>query len=222
MAEQEQVETVPSEQAPEKEETLDDVLSRYPVQEAAQSFNAQPKQETMPEISIPDPSYDPDGFKQTMKSLHTNDWEVKQALNRISGQLEGEMQRRQREVEEQDISASVKKIQESVPALQGKDRIVKGYLGAMASEDPRIGKIWENRRTNPEAWAKTEAAIIKQAARDFEFQADPQLTENTRAAKASRDQMATTTKESPFDKVPSDESGFQRFWEQLKNSGPGV
>jgi len=218
MAEQEQVETGPSE-VPAKEETLEDVLKDFPVESAAQSFNAQPKQdEAPPEVNIPDPSYDPDGFKAAMKGLTTNDWEVKQTLNRISEQLDGVQKERQRTVEEADISDTVAKIQESVPALAGKDRVVKGYLGAMAQEDPRIARVWENRKQNPGAWNKTLNAISKQVAKDFEFSADPQLTENTRAAKASRDQMATTNKADPNDGIPKDPGAFEHYWNNLVNS----
>ena len=219
MAEQEQVDTVPSEAAPE--ETLEDVFRQFPVEEAAKSFDAQPNRsvEKAPEINIPDPSYDPDGFKTAMKSLHTNDWEVKTTLNRVSEQLDGLRQERQRAIEEDDISSTVAKIQESIPALSGKDRLVKGYLGAMASEDQRVARVWENRRQNPAAWNKTLSVITKQMAKDFDFQVDPQLAENTRAAKASRDQMATTKTPDPDDKWSKAEPGdFQRYWDQLINS----
>ena len=219
MAEQEQVETAPSEVP---EETLDDVFKQFPVQETAQSFNAQPRQQEPqkpPELNIPDPSYDPDGFKESMKSLHSNDWEVKQTLNRISEQLDGVTQERQRTVEEDDISATVAKIQESIPALQGKDRLVKGYLGAVATEDKRVAQVWEHRKESPAAWDAALNVITKQMAKEFDFQADPQLTENTRAAKASRDQMATTKQEDPDDKIKSmSSSDFNSYWDHLVNS----
>lgn len=219
MAEQEQVETAPSEVP---EETLDDVFKQFPVQETAQSFNAQPRQQETqkpPELNIPDPSYDPDGFKESMKSLHSNDWEVKQTLNRISEQLDGVTQERQRTVEEDDISATVAKIQESIPALQGKDRLVKGYLGAVATEDKRVAQVWEHRKESPAAWDAALNVITKQMAKEFDFQADPQLTENTRAAKASRDQMATTKQEDPDDKIKSmSSSDFNSYWDHLVNS----
>lgn len=222
MAEQEQVETVSSE-TQQQEETLDDVLSQFPIESAAQSFNAQPRQQEPsqrpPDFNVPDPTYDPDGFKQTMKSLQSNDWEVKQTINRISEQLQGEAQRRQREAEEVDISQAIKSIQKTLPTLEGKDRLVKGYLGAMAAEDPRIAKVWENRRSNPTAWNKTLNALTRQLAKDFEFQADPQLAENTRAAKASRDQMGTTSRPDPDDKFKGMNPGeFQAYWDRLVNS----
>jgi len=220
MAEQEQVETVTSEES--KEESLDDVLKGFSVEDTAKSFVAQPKyqeQEKPPELNIPDPSYDPDGFKQTMKSLHTNDWEVKQTLNRISERLEGQEQERIRAIEEADIGKAVEQIQDSVPVLKGKNTIVKGILGAMATEKPAITKVWENRHRNPEAWNKTLAAITKQVAKDFEFTSDPNLTENVRAAKASRDQMSTTTRRGPNDEWEGlNESDFNRRWDQLVRS----
>ena len=219
MAEQEQVETVPSEQAV-KEETLDDVFKEYSIENTAQSFNAQPKsEEKPPEMNIPDPSYDPDGFKKTMQGFASNDWEVKQALNRVSEQLTGMQQAQQRQVEEEDISTTISEIQESIPQLQGKDRLVKGYLGAMANEDQRIARVWEQRRQNPAAWQKTLGVIKKQMAKDFEFSADSQLTENVRAAKASRDQMATTTKPDPDEKIKGMSPGdFDNYWNNLVNN----
>lgn len=226
MSEQEQVETVPSvEVAETKEESLDEVLKEFSVEDTAKSFVAQPnyhqpvQQEKPPELNIPDPSYDPDGFRQTMKSLHTNDWEVKQTLNRISQHLEGQAKEQQRKVEEADISKAIEKIQESVPVLKGKNTVVKGILGALASEKPAIMKVWENRYQNPNAWDKTLAAITKQVAKEFDFVSDPQLTESVRAAKASRDQMATTTKRGPNDQWDGlDSVEFEKAWRRLVNT----
>jgi hypothetical protein len=218
MAEQTQVETATSEQPAE---TMDDVMRQFPVETAAESFTAQPKKEDInpPKMDIPDPSYDPDGFKKTMQEFQTNDWEVKQALNRVSEQLNGMEQRTQRQVEEEDISATVEKIQEEIPILKGKDRVVKGYLGAVANEDPRIARVWENRKQNPAAWDKTLSVITKQISRDFDFVADPQLAENVRAAKASRDQMATTRADSPDEKWSKASPGeFELMWDRLINN----
>ena len=218
MAEQPQVETTVSEQPAE---TMDDVMRQFPVETAAESFTAQPKKEepSPPKMDIPDPSYDPDGFKKTMQDFQTNDWEVKQALNRVSEQLNGMEQRTQRQVEEEDISATVEKIQEEIPILKGKDRVVKGYLGAAANDDPRIARVWENRKQNPAAWDKALSVITRQMSKDFDFVADPQLAENVRAAKASRDQMATTRAQDPDEewrtKNPQE---FAMKWDQLINS----
>jgi len=215
MAEQEQVNTVSSE---DTAETMDDVMRQFPVETAASSFNAQPKpaEPAAPKVDIPDPSYDPDGFKKTMQDFQSNDWEVKQALNRVSEQLNGMEQRTQRQVEEEDISVTVEQIQEAIPILKGKDRVVKGYLGAMANEDQRIARVWEQRKTNPAAWDKTLNVIKKQLAQDFDFVADPQLAENVRAAKASRDQMATTRVESPDEKwSKASPAEFEMMWDRL-------
>jgi hypothetical protein len=216
MAEQEQVETTSSEAA---DETFDDVFKQFPVEDTASSFTAQPKNEEPPEVNIPDPSYDLDGFKTSMKSLTKNDWEVKQALNRVSEQLNGLQQAQQRTIEEEDINSTIGTIQDSIPSLKGKDRLVKGYLGAVANEDNRIARAWESRKKNPAAWEKTLSVITKQMAKDFDFAADPQLTENTRAAKASRDQMATTRASDPDDKwTNASPQEFQHYWSQLTNS----
>jgi len=218
MAEQEQLNNVSSQEQPQ-DETLEDVFRQFPVEQAANSFAAQPRQnveQPPPDISVPDPSYDPDGFKNVVKSLHTNDWEVKTALNRVSEQLEGMKQERQRAAEEADISQTVKQIQDSVPALAGKEGLVKAYLGVFAQQDQRVLKVWENRKQNPAAWNKTLSVITKQMAKDIDFKADPQLTENTRAAKASRDQMATTRTPDADEKwAKASPSQFQHYWDEL-------
>ena len=151
MAEQEQVETVSSETQEAPEETLDDVLKEFPIEDAAKSFSAQPSQREpeVPEVNIPDPSYDPEGFKKAMTGMVTNDRKIEQTLNQVSEQLKGLEQQRARAIEDEDIASTVEKIQESVPQLQGKDRLVKGYLGAMASEDQLITRVWEQRKQNP-------------------------------------------------------------------------
>lgn len=219
MAEQEQVETAPSvEEQPE--ETLNDVLKDVSVEDVAQSFSATPKApKEAPKVDIPDPSYDPDGFKREMSKFAQNDWEVGQKVDDVLNAVNEMRAERQRNAEQTDISATIEEIQEAVPALKGKNRVVQGLLGAYAQEDQRIAKVWEQRKQNPAAWNKTLNVLKREIAKEFDFQTDPQLAENVKAAKASRDQMATTQKPDVNEKwAKASPDDFARMWDNLIHS----
>lgn len=217
MAEQEKVETTSSDS--QQEDTLDSVLKDFPVESVAQNFTATPKRPEPPEVNIPDPSYDPDGFKKEISKFARNDWEVGQKVDQVLSAVEEMKAERQRLAEQTDLNKVVEEIAEAVPALKGKDRVVQGLLGAYAQQDQRIAKVWEQRKQNPAAWNKTLNVLKKEIAKEFDFMADPQLSENVKAAKASRDQMATTQKPDANEKwAKADPGDFQRMWNQLVNS----
>jgi hypothetical protein len=219
MAEQERVETTPSVET-QPEETLENVLKDIPVEQVAQSFNAAPRQpEAAPSFDIPDPTYDSDGFKSKIGEVGKATWEVKQSVDGLRNEIDSLRAERQRTVEQADLGKVVSEIQEAVPSLAGKDRIVQAHLGAYAQEDPRIAKAWEQRGQNPAAWNKVLGVLKREIAKEYDFQADPQLTENVKAAKASRDQMATTQKPDADEKwQKASPAEFQKMWDNLTNS----
>jgi hypothetical protein len=211
MAEQEQVSTAPS------EPTLDDVYKQFNVEEVAKSFEATPqkqpefRQETP--VNVPDPTLDTDGFQRWARQVHSADSEIKQTLHRVSEQLNTFQQERQRQQEEADIKNAVQKLKEKVDADED---FLEIALAHKARKDPKLLAVWENRHKNEKAWEAALKAVGNEFAGKFSMRADPQLAENTRAMKASRDQMATTQKESPDDKwAAMDEGEFQQEWSRL-------
>lgn len=223
MAEQEQVETAPSENT-QPEESLDDVLKDISIEEVAQSFNAQPSQpapKQAPELNIPDPTYDPDGFKREIGKIAQNDFATAQKVDQVLSLIQKREQEAQQSREQTDIGKVVKEIETAVPVLKGKETLVQGLLGAYANKDARITKVWQDRHKDPAAWNRTLNVLKKQIAKEFDFVADPQLAENIKAAKASRDQMATTTRPSANDKWEERLRGasnleFDRIWGEIK------
>lgn len=225
MAEQEQVETAPSETQPE--ETLDDVLKNVSIEQVAQSFDAKPSQPVQqqitqaPQLDIPDPTYDPDGFKRAIGKIAQNDFSTAQKVDQVLSLIQRREQEQERNREQTDIGNVVKEIETAVPVLKGKETLVQGLLGAYANKDPRITKVWQDRHKDPASWNKTLAVLKKQIAKEFDFAMDPQLAENIKAAKASRDQMATTNRPGPNEKweerlrnaSPTD---FTKMWDQIK------
>ncbi len=211
MAEQEQVQTAPS------EPTLDDVYKEFNVEEVAKSFEAtpQPKYEApKPEqVNVPDPTLDVDGFQRWAQGVHSADAEIKQTLHRVSEQLTNFQQERQRNQEEADIKNAVSKLKEKVDA---DDDFLEIALAHKARKDPKLLSVWENRHKNPKAWDAALKAVGNEFAGKFALKSDPQLAENTRAMKASRDQMATTQKESPDDKWANmSDNEFSHEWSRL-------
>ena len=225
MEEQEQVETAPSENA-QPEESFDDVLKDVSIEQVAQSFEARPSQPAQPvtrapELNIPDPTYDPDGFKREIGRIAQNDFATAQKVDQVLNLMQQREQEAQRTREQTDISKVVREIETAVPALKGKETLVQGLLGAYSNKDPRITKVWQERHRNPETWNKTLNVLKKQIAKEFDFVSDPQLAENIKAAKASRDQMATTNRPNANQALEERLRGmspaeFQNYWNSIK------
>jgi hypothetical protein len=210
MSEQEQVDTAPSEPA------LEDVYKQFNVEGVAKSFNAAPQPEPKQQAyvpPVPDPALDVDGFQRWAGQIQTSDAEMKQTLRSVSQQLsQFTNEQAMREVEV-DIKSAIGKLQEKVDV---DPELLESVLDARARRDDKFRAVWENRKQKPEVLDAALNALGSEISRKFSLRSDPQLTENTRAMKASRDQMSTTRKSSPNEEweglSPVD---YQRKWDQL-------
>ena len=201
------------------EPSLDDVYKQFNVQEAAQSFTAQPaKQETVTTVpsTVPDPALDIEGFKQWAAQTHTADQEIRQTLTTVNKRLSDFEQERVRVREEADLQKAVGVLKEKVPGAD--DEFLEIALAHKARKDPKLLSIWENRGKNPQALEAALRAVGNEFAQKFSLKADPQLAENTRAMKASRDQKATTQAPSADEKWANQTpQEFARAWDNLIN-----
>ena len=208
MSEETQVQT-------EVEPSLDDVYKQFNVQEAAESFTATPQPAPQPQQQhIPDPALDIEGFKGWAKQVQSADQEIKQTLTSVNQRLSQYEQERQRTREEADLQKAVGVLKEKVPGAD--DEFLEIALAHKARKDPKLLSIWENRAKNPQALEAALKAVGNEFANKFSLKADPQLIENTRAMKASRDQKATTQAPSPDEKWQNHET-FEREWSKLVN-----
>lgn len=208
MSEQDESTTVPS---------LDDVYKQYNVEEVAQTFNASPAPQPPAQRSpVPDPSLDPDGFKQWAGQVQSSDEELKNTLFSVNERLQKWEQERVRTQEESDLKAAVTKLKSKVDA---EEDFLEVALAHKARKDPKFLKLWETRSQNPKAWEAALNAVSNEFAGKFSMKQDPQLAENQRAIKTSQQQMATTSKPAPDEKWSAlDPKQFEQEWERLSRS----
>jgi hypothetical protein len=219
--------TVSTEQPTSTETSaLDQVYKDFNVEDAAQSFRAQPQTQQpqnfqQPKPTIPDPVLDADGFKNWQAQ---NTTQTHQALHTIASEISGFKAEMHKQKEEADIKAAVSKFKEIAGDVD--DDMVEVALGAKARKDSRFLAVYNNRGKNPAAWNAAVSAYANDFKAKNQFKTDPQLTENTRAAKQST-QTSQTTKESsqssnPIDSALSKASNpaeFARTWESILGSG---
>lgn len=197
------------------EPSLDDVYKQFNVQEAVESFTATPqKTEPQKEIVIPDPALDVNGFKDWAKNVHSADQEIRQTLTTVNERLTKFEQERVRVREEADLQKAVGILKEKVSGVD--DEFLEIALAHKARKDPKLLSIWENRGKNPQALEAALKAVGNEFASKFAMKSDPQLAENARAMKASRDQKATT--QAPdIDEKWRNPDNFDREWDRLVN-----
>lgn len=178
------------------------VYREFGIEDQAASFQpenkTQAQQANQPQaqpFKVPDP-FDP-AFPAYQASLATGVTSLNQTLQATRAELGTLRQELHSERTEADIKRAVGTIAEK-SGLDPKFAEVAFQL--RAKEDPRLLQIWNNRSKNPAAFTKALDAVASEFKQTYTVKQDPQLAENQRAVRASQQQMATTTKESPQDK----------------------
>jgi len=219
----EETQTPSTEQATSTETTLDSVYKEYGIEEQASNFTetVRPQakvEETKPDPIIPDPTLDPDGHKQYMLTEHREKSELSKALHEVKGFIGQQNAAAMRAKEEADIKKAVSKVKES--GFEAGDDFIEIALGQKARQDPKFMTLYQNRDKNPQAWSKALGAVANEFKGKYAFKTDPQLTENTRAAKTSTQNMATTRTQSSGDDARFEGktgAAFEREWAAYTN-----
>lgn len=174
-----------------KDFNVEDTAATFqPQQPQSQPAPAQQPAPQAPSINVPDP-FSAD-FPAYQARVAGQVQALTQAMNDVSGKLSAQERQFQTRQTEADIKQAVGVITEKA----GIDPdIAEVALEAKARKDPRFLKIWNNRSQNPKAFQAAIAAVASEFQQKYTVRQDPQLVENQRAVAASRNQMATTTKE---------------------------
>ena len=191
------------------EPTLDEVYTKYNVEDTAQEFKAQPKTEPNPQtqplpqvqpvqdqhVSIPDPTLDPTGYKHWATDQQRNLGALRQALQGVAGEIQKDRIARAQAAEEADIKRAVEQVNQHLGDSKLDPDVVEISLGAEARRDPRFLALWNNRAKNPTAFQAGVKAFANKLAKKFDMRRDPQIAENQRALKEATSTKATTAPE---------------------------
>lgn len=195
--------TAPAAQEPAAPSGLEKVYKDFNVEDTAATFQPQspqspqapapqaPAQAPAPQaFKVPDP-FDPN-FPAYQAQVAQQVSSLTQALSETQGKISAFERNLQVRQTEADIKQAVGVITEKAGI---EPDIAEVALEAKARKDPRFLKIWNNRTQNPKAYQAAIDAVASEFQQKYTVRQDPQLVENQRAVAASRNQMATTTKE---------------------------
>jgi hypothetical protein len=206
------------------EQTLDDVFQSYkvedrPIEQSQNVPQPQAPQQARPEVHIPDPALDPEGFRRYEASRAAESQVLRQAVLQIHGQLNQQQQAAVRAKEEADIQKAVGTLKESAPGVD--EVVLESFLGAAARKEPRLLQLWNNRDKNPKGWESAMKVIAKDVAKKFEVRTDGQLVENQRAMKVAQQAMGTAQPQPSREETMGQLQGsaFDREWDRIKNGG---
>lgn len=212
---------VSNEQPASNEPTLDDVYKQYSVEEEAQQFQPQRRQEVpQPQFQpqhVPDPILQADEFRRMYGQETTA---LRQSLHEHANLLSEIQQERVRAKEEADIKKAVDYVNES---LKQDPDFVEIALGQKARKDAKFLSIYNNRDRNPKAWDAALKAVRNEFAQKYSVRTDPQLAENQRALRTAQQTSATTSRDehSGDEARFSGKSGrdFQAEWDRYVSGG---
>lgn len=222
-----------AETAPVQETTLEDVYKTYNVESTASSFNAQPTPQPQPQpqpqqfaqpvqeqASIPDPTLDPNGYRQWASQRMQDSNALRVALSAVAGKLNQFEQAAQRQAEEADIKRAVEQVNKHLGDSKLDPDVIEISLGAEARRDPRFLQLWNNRQQNPKAFNEGVKAFASKLGKKFSMRADPQIAENQRALKEATSTKATGTPEESLTERIGKLNGadFERAMAQIRGN----
>lgn len=217
-----------TEQQGNESPSLDEVYKEYGIEDQAAQFQQarqqqapqvqQRTQETsQPPVTIPDPTLDPQGYRQYETQRLQDTQSLRQTLTQVAGQLTQMQVQAAQAREEADIRKAVSVLKEKVPGVD--DDMLEIALGHKARKDPKFMSLWQQRQQKPEAWNKALQAVAGELGSKLSVRQDPQLTENTRAMKAAAQAASSTRQGKSEDEWPTDQREFQKKWDSYVSSG---
>lgn len=198
--------------AQEAEVTMADVAKKYNVEEAVKSFTAQPAPqpaEPAPQWQpSPDPLIDLDGFN---KYQIQQNQQILGAVSEMAKTVQEIQRDREQAVLQSEIKQAVGRVNErvNIDPIYTELLLEKEYRS-----DPVFRNIWDNRHRNHQALNEALDVISRKASKVFQVRFDPQLVENTRAAKASTKATATTKQDVDVMKMTDVE--FDQYADRIK------
>lgn len=107
---------------------------------------------------------------------------------------------------EDDLSKAVERAYSSLEDLPAKPdkSLLRDILEGRAQRDPRIGRAWQQRHSNPDAWMKTVDGITNDVKKRFEVK-ESQSTSDVESAMAVA--RGSSIKEIPPEPVSKDKLG---------------
>lgn len=192
-----------------KEFNVDQMAANFRPQPAAQPAQAQAQQPVQHAAAaapngsvenVPDPVLQPDQFKAWARDQVNT---LRQGHQQVQGMLSSMQAAQLRQQEESEIKAAVSAVKQA--GFEAEDDFVEIALGQKARNDPRFLMVYNNRRTNPQAWQRALGAFANEAKGKYAFKTDSTLAENVRAAKAS---TQTTQAQNNAQEPTGDEKRF--------------
>lgn len=210
----------PTEPSAEPEVTMADVAKKYNVEEAVKSFTAQPappqpqyqpppQPQYQPQYT-PDPLVDLDGFN---KHYLSQNQQILGAVTEVARTVQELRQEREQQVLNAEIKQAVTRVNERVNIDPTYTEIL---LEKEYRSDPMFRRIWDNRHSNPTALNEALDVISRKAHKVFQVRSDPQLVENTRAAKASQGASASKKGSNEVDVMTMTDNEFDQYAERIK------
>ena len=206
-----EINSAPAEQAPAEQqpETLESLYNQYQIPE---------QQAPMPTQQEPVQSAPVQHQSEPQEPISEDN--LNAALLREVQQIRQERANERAAIEskqaDDDFNAAVTAIGKEA-GLEGKDKLIKGYMLGEALSDNRLRLLFDKRHTNPQQWGQAQKVIAKQIAKEFSAP-NPQLVENQAAMEKSQKAFSSEPPQrasAEEEVLKLGENDFQRLWRGL-------
>ena len=181
--------------------SLDDVISEYNVQPQVQEAPTQPAtvSNEPAQIGTIDP-LDSNQFNSYVSQVNNGQSALSTQLQDVQTELTNLRQERAELQVEADITEAVGQINEG---LDLDPHLVRVHLELTAQQKPGFKQIWENRKSNPDAYKKSLDALSREIGSTYANKQDPELTANQKAVQQSQQSLAGKTVEQSDNAIDS-------------------
>lgn len=205
--------------------SLDDVVNQFAsdLPNPETTAPVQPQATESPVIPNSFDPLDPESAKQFAEANAQTVGALQSQVQELNSMLTAQQQAKEQAKVTADINRAVDTIAEQA-GIDNKDYI-EFKLNKLAETNDGFRKIWENRDLKPQALEETLKAAAHQMKGELDFKADPQLTENHRAAQETTTASATTAQSefnNPIEealasaKTPAER---QQIWRRFSQGG---
>ena len=168
-----QAEQTPASEAPPvQKQTIEELYDTYNVSAEPQT----PAQPTAEPAAV-EPTPEPKPGTEDITAIRND-------LAELRAAREADKRAALQREEEADLNKAVAILGKEA-GLEGKDSILRGFLIAKATEDPRLRALWDARLVKPKAWREALSIFADEVREEFAVP-NPQLEENQRAMEESQ------------------------------------
>ncbi len=197
--------------------SLEDVYAEFKIEPSQRRpEQSATKAEPAEKLSFPDPITDTDGFRKAQAQLYAA---LQNQTAAATQKLEAFLDEQKTVAEQRELEAVVGSMAKKAEVSEEFRDLIKYALADKYATDPRLRAIYDNRHSNPKAWAKAQEALVPELRKKFSIKVNETVADSQRAMREAM-RSVKSAPAAPTDEMDNlSDAAFMAKWERMRNSG---